>query len=330
MRPYNWAVFIGRFSPFHVGHLETLQHGLNIADRVLFLLGSSYQSLNTRNPITYEDRVDIIRASLSDEDRKRVSFTALVDFPYSESRWNAEVQRLVWEVTQNNRVVLIGVEKDATSYYLNEFPMWEYSPCEIVKSVSSTDIREAMFQGNYDDVIPYMCTDEAYNLLTNNWRLEADSMWHYEQEYKKKYGLGPFLTVDAAVVQSGHMLLVTRKHYGKGQLALPGGFVEKDETVVDAMLRELREETGLRIPKKILRGSIKKNQLFDAPNRSNRARIITYAYAIELNHTEPLPRVSGGDDAEQAEWIPLSAIIPNRMFEDHYHIIAQLHGLSMK
>jgi bifunctional NMN adenylyltransferase/nudix hydrolase len=332
MPHYKWAVFIGRFAPFHRGHYNTLQHGLEIADRVLILLGSARQARNTRNPLTWTERRDIIEASLTQEDRARISYAPLVDFPYSEARWSSEVQRIVWETTQNLGVVLIGVEKDSTSYYLNEFPMWDYEPVEITENISATDIRTDLckYYVPSPSVRESMCTEEAYFKLLDLWPEEVREMWRYEKAYERKYGLGPFITVDAAVVQSGHILLVTRGEYGKGQLAMPGGFVEKDETLVDAMIRELREETRLKVPEKVLRGSIKKNQIFDAPNRSARSRIITYAYGIELNDSEPLPKVQAGSDAKKAEWIPLVAINPENMFEDHFYIIATLHGLSVR
>ena len=94
------------------------------------------------------------------------------------------------------------------------------------------------------------------------------------------------------------------------------------------MIRELREETGLKVPEKVLRGSIQRNQVFDHPLRSNRAHIVSYAYGIELNSSEPLPHVKGGTDAAAAKWYPLSAIKSEMMFEDHFHIITTLHGLS--
>lgn len=331
MRNYKWAVFIGRFAPFHVGHYNTLKAGLDMADRVLILLGSAKQARSTRNPLTWEERRSIIEVSLPEEERNRVSYAPVLDFPYSDTRWSAEVQRIVWEVTENLGVVLIGMEKDETSYYLNEFPMWDYQPIEPVTPVSATEIRNLLY--NYESptaIRNYMCTDEAYETLSRIWPEEVHEMWRYEEAYEKKYGLGPFLTVDASVVQSGHILLVTRKDYGKGQLALPGGFLETNETLIDAMIRELREETRLKVPEKVLKGSIRRAQMFDAIGRSSRARIITYAYGIELNSSETLPKVQGGSDAKKAEWVPLAALNRENMFEDHFHIISTLHGLTTR
>jgi bifunctional NMN adenylyltransferase/nudix hydrolase len=329
MRQYRTAVFIGRFAPFHKGHLKTLEHGLELAEYVLILLGSAFRTRSTKNPLTWEERQSIILKSLPEEYRDRVTFAPLMDYPYSEARWNQEVQNVVYALTENRGVVLIGVEKDATSYYLNEFPMWAYSPATPSIVLSSTDIRTLMYADQPELIRPLMTCDEAYDELLRIWPKEVNEMWRYEEQYVVKYGEGPFFTVDAAVVQSGHILLVTRGEYGKGQLALPGGFLERDETAIDGMIRELREETGLKVPEKVLKGSIQRQQLFDCPTRSARARIITYAYSIQLNNSELLPRVKGSSDASHAQWVPLSAVKPERMFEDHYYIIANLHGLSI-
>ena len=138
-----------------------------------------------------------------------------------------------------------------------------------------------------------------------------------------------FVTVDAVVVQSGHVLLVERRsNPGAGLYALPGGFVNQTETLLDACLRELREETRLKVPAPVLKGSIKNRRIFDAPYRSARGRTITEAFYIELEPASTLPKVRGSDDARHAFWQPLGQLDSLRMFEDHFFIIQALAGLS--
>ena len=148
----------------------------------------------------------------------------------------------------------------------------------------------------------------------------------------KKYGgPGPHVTVDAAVVQAGHLLLIQRgSEYGGGQWALPGGFINRWETTEEAMLRELAEETQIKVPKKVLKGSIKDRRLYDDPHRSNRARIMTHAYHIRLDDSAGnLPKVKGSDDAQDARWFPIAQVqkMNAQMFEDHYSIIEDLLGV---
>ena len=73
------------------------------------------------------------------------------------------------------------------------------------------------------------------------------------QNYKSGWAASPypptFVTVAAVVVQSGHVLLIERNtRPGLGQTALPGGFVREDESLEDGVIRELREDTRIKVP----------------------------------------------------------------------------------
>ena len=134
-----------------------------------------------------------------------------------------------------------------------------------------------------------------------------------------------FFTGDALVTCAGHLLLVKRKiSPGKGLYALPGGFFDgkNDLNAVDTAIRELKEETNIKLPKSVLYGNIVKSDEFGDFDRSQRWRIITKATYIKLPDTT-LPYVKGGDDAAEAIWMPFSEIKRNRdkFFEDHLSII---------
>lgn len=136
-----------------------------------------------------------------------------------------------------------------------------------------------------------------------------------------------FNTVDSIVVQSGHILLVRRKnHPGKGCWAIPGGYIETEEAQLKSAIRELREETCLKVPEKVLRGSLISAETFDEPKRSTRGRIITRVFYFQLQDDHQLPRIKGDDDADKAQWITLDDFLHMReqMFEDHYHIIRKM------
>ena len=125
---------------------------------------------------------------------------------------------------------------------------------------------------------------------------------------------------------SGHVLMIKRKACpGMGLWALPGGFLNQNERILDGMIRELKEETGIKVPVPVLIGNIKGQQVFDDPNRSLRGRTITHAFFIELPAGE-LPHIKGMDDAEKAKWIPLSFIREEELFEDHYQILNTFLG----
>jgi 8-oxo-dGTP diphosphatase len=98
------------------------------------------------------------------------------------------------------------------------------------------------------------------------------------------------------------VLLVRRKDEPfKGCWALPGGFVNENESLDRAAARELHEETGLTVsPSKL-------EQLgaFGDPGRDPRGHTVTVAF-VTYRATET--SLSAGDDAVEAEWVPLRAL----------------------
>lgn len=155
----------------------------------------------------------------------------------------------------------------------------------------------------------------------------------YVEDYRRAWDVAPYpvtlVTVDTVIVHddpSGvpHVLLVRRGGIpGKGQYAVPGGFIEPDETLPTAALRELREETGLDLSDEDARSRLKGRHVFDDPQRSSRGRIITHAFYF-MFPAGRLPDVDGRDDAMEAHWVPLTDLARYRgqFFEDHGHILA--------
>lgn len=104
------------------------------------------------------------------------------------------------------------------------------------------------------------------------------------------------LTADAALFERGRVLLVERGHDPfAGRLALPGGFVEGNESAEQGVLRELREETGLEARVVALVG------LYSAPGRDPRGPTATAVYLVERTGG----RLKAGDDAARAVWVPI-------------------------
>jgi nicotinamide-nucleotide adenylyltransferase len=61
------GIFVGRFQPFHLGHLKAIKWILERCEKVTIVIGSSRQSFTERNPFTVEERRRMIRRSLEDE-----------------------------------------------------------------------------------------------------------------------------------------------------------------------------------------------------------------------------------------------------------------------
>ncbi|MBQ4836248.1 bifunctional nicotinamide-nucleotide adenylyltransferase/Nudix hydroxylase [Pseudoalteromonas luteoviolacea] len=345
---YDFLVFIGRFQPFHQGHLRVVKEGLKRASQVIILCGSAHQPRTVRNPWTSSERELMIRGTLSAEENSRVHTAPLMDTVYNDDAWVRNVQTTVKGiVTAQHRVPhktpligLIGHSKDQSSYYLNMFPQWQSVPVENYQAISATPLRKHLFSAQSEDFLSsedaqklplhvrgmldkFMCTAD-YHAIRN----EHEFIEKYRQAWQTAPYPPTFVTVDAVVVQSGHVLLIERKaRPGKGLWALPGGFIDGSVKLIDACLRELREETKLKVPAPVLKGSIKQQRVFDDPHRSARGRTITHAFYFDLAPNNALPKVKGADDAKHAMWVPLAELEPCKLFEDHYFIIQELTGM---
>ncbi|RED49928.1 bifunctional nicotinamide-nucleotide adenylyltransferase/Nudix hydroxylase [Aestuariispira insulae] len=330
---YDFLVFIGRFQPFHNGHLAVVERALALSQRLIICVGSSDAARSSRNPFTAEERIASIRDSLGAAERERVVFIQIQDHTYNDTAWIEQIQSSVASVVcdygfGDSRVGLIGYSKDESSYYLNLFPQWASENVRQDVIYNSTDIRRDYFRSNpiiSDHVMPEAVVDFLKDFLRDESYRALVAESEFIRKFRKQFEQLPypptFNTVDAVVIQSGHILMVRRGAMpGKGLWALPGGYLNVDETLIESMLRELREETRLKVPAPVLKGNIQAVQTFDDPHRSARGRILTQAYLIKLPDG-PLPKVKGGDDAAHAAWLPLGSLKPREIFEDHYHII---------
>lgn len=126
-----------------------------------------------------------------------------------------------------------------------------------------------------------------------------------DQEFVKTYDdskyAKPSVTADMVIFARGseaehlEVLLIQRgRPPFRGQYALPGGFVNPDESVDDAAARELKEETGVDC------GCLEQLRTFSTPGRDPRRWVITCAYLALVEKSEIT--VKAGDDAKAAEW----------------------------
>lgn len=132
-------------------------------------------------------------------------------------------------------------------------------------------------------------------------------------EYTYKYPR-PAVTSDCVVItkeEQPKVLLIQRgADPFKGCWAFPGGFMNMDETTEQCAIRELEEETGLKV------SELRQIGAYSKVDRDPRGRTITVAYLVIVNH--PIA-VTGQDDAAKAQWFPIDAL-PSLAF-DHENIM---------
>ena len=149
---FDDLVYIGRFQPFHLAHMQTVKIALEQSQNVILALGSAQNERNIKNPFSALEREQMILSNFSEEHQKRIKFVHVFDV-YNDEKWVNLVKSLVADVTQSSdKVGLIGHFKDESSYYLELFPEWEMLELEsLVGSISATPLREAYFRGEIID-----------------------------------------------------------------------------------------------------------------------------------------------------------------------------------
>lgn len=327
------ALCVGRFQPPHRAHLEAIRTALRQAERVAVVLGSAQRPRTPKNPWTPAERQAMIAACLTLAELDRVTFLAIPDRLYDDALWAASLRREVQAlVPDGGRVGLVGHLKDHSSYYLGLFPEWAFIEAKPHPGLHATDLRKQYFDGAtaLSDELPEPVKAwlEAWSHTTEYARVAEEH--RFIQTYKAQWAVAPyavnFVTADALVLKSGHVLLIERKQDpGQGLWAIPGGFVNTDEPVLQAALRELEEETALDVPEFEILAALSEREVFDDPDRSQRGRTITHLSCFRLG-PGPLPKVKPQDDAARAFWLPLSEVHSHgeRFFDDHQDIIIHL------
>ena len=336
---YDLIVYIGRFQPFSEHHKEIIRRAKEQSDHILVIVGSAYTRRTTRNPLTFEERASMIQEFIDSEYKQPWKFDVVPqrDRTYNDTSWAVDVGQHVKRQVEyikatrgdtaglsglaDYKIGIIGHKKDETTTHLDMFPQYDLIDVGFIDAPSATEIRDKIFYAasvDKDFAIDRIKKDlhVPYNVAKT-----LAKMYKEELEYKQHWGEGPFLTADSLVQVGDHILLVERGD--DGGLALPGGFLNKNETFLQGAIRELKEETRLKVPVPVLKGSIKKRQVFDDPHRSTRARIVTEAFHFHLINDTTLPEVRGSDDARRAFWFPINELCDKEelFFDDHYHII---------
>jgi len=327
----DYAVFVGRFQPFHNAHLRIIQEASKQSEKIIIVIGSHRSPLSVKNPWTCDERSSMILDAVGGELGIDPYIIHVKDYLYNDTMWLTSVQNQIAKIVgESNSVNLYGHFKDDSSYYLNFFPRWELMKQPNYYGINATDIRYSLFEDRHDwkKKSPESIHKDIISLKDSQVYESLLSEYKYVKDYKKSWENAPyvptFVTVDSVVVQDGHVLLIKRGcNPGKGKYALPGGFLNPEEFIFRGAIRELKEETKIDMAVPVLEHAFKEVHTFDHPKRSLRGRTITHAHFFKLESGHPLPNIKADDDASEALWVPINELarFEENFFEDHLGII---------
>lgn len=360
------GVLIGRMQPPHVGHIDLLNKMLEHCDHVLVLLGSSKRSRDTKNPFRWQKRAWMATRLFQEQyavrprvtetpvfirtefNNQYVMFQPLRDYPYSNTRWQFQVQKMVTEFAEDigaQEIVLYGNKKDESSWYLDLFPRWEHRQIPFFKPqgkvLNASDVRNDILRGGRPMDHEALIGGHGVNSLMA-WKHSAEGRRLCEEaqwidNFKEPYAALPyppvFQTVDTVITWRGLVLLGKRRgNPGKGLWALPGGYVNANEWIEVAAFRELGEEARTKVYLATRNGRkrlhfdptwTKNRKTYDYPGRSQRGRIITTRFHIQIpDHLEV--QHEAADDLQRTQFFPIHDVLERmdyEIFEDHQQII---------
>jgi bifunctional NMN adenylyltransferase/nudix hydrolase len=364
-KKYDVVVYRGRFQGFHNAHLQTILMGLQVAKKVIVVVGSANEPRTFyRNPFFENERIEMIRGALEDHFRHEdVHFTTVEDNP-NDYVWAENVEEQVHtlisaidhdepiEGAQSGiKIAQIGFKKDANCVRDVElFPDWEYVETPHFEPLDATQVRDIFFSKRPLGFLRGVCPESVIQYLkgfrTTEDFAELMAEKKFCEDYQKQFdGLEyapTFVTGDNVAFQDDTVLLVKRKNYpGKGLWGFPAGFfnaadrvtkrgevVKADKSVWACAIRELFEEANADVAEEELRLAMIGREIFDAEGRDPRGRFVTHAYAYNFDG-QPVFNVEAADDAEEVRRFHVNDINRRMMYADHYSILIWAYGQYM-
>lgn len=143
------GLLIGRFQPFHLGHLEALKFALSKVDKLWVGLGSSNKVVEKNNPFTAEQRKEMILSSIDDSIKNRISIYFIPDVD-NHMRWIEKIDTIV------PKFDIIFSNDDLTKHLYSKRNIQVLSiPFLNRESLSGTNIRDLIISDqNWDDLVP--------------------------------------------------------------------------------------------------------------------------------------------------------------------------------
>ncbi|MFQ5712069.1 MAG: nicotinamide-nucleotide adenylyltransferase, partial [Candidatus Geothermarchaeales archaeon] len=145
------GLFVGRFNPFHKGHLYAIRDILEEVDELIIVVGSSELNYEVENPFTTGERIYMIRMALDEAgiDASRYFIVPVPDI-HSHKTWTMHIIAYVppFDVVYSNNVIVSEPFRDL-GYSVRPVPMHER------ELYSATEVRRRMLEGgSWEELVP--------------------------------------------------------------------------------------------------------------------------------------------------------------------------------
>lgn len=209
MKQYKLAVVIGRMQFLHNGHIHLFREAAKKADQLLVLVGSADKAPSPSNPFNYADRERVIREALAEifpGADHLIGVKPLAD-DYREEQWQLNVMNAVAQYCDEQMpetglritdedIVLVGHEKDDSSYYLKSFPQWSFYNAPNDRGLNATDFRKELF--DLEPAKDYTFLPRLFELLQSLDKKDGTELSEIIQEYiGNSYGLIQHFKLDS-------------------------------------------------------------------------------------------------------------------------------------
>jgi len=222
------GIFIGRFQPLHNGHVSVIENAMFEVDELIIGIGSSQFGYTKTDPFTLDERIKMIEKSVKGN-YKIVPIPDVVDYP----AWVKHVEQRCpkFDVVYTGSPITRDLFRQA-GYDVKEI--------EFSSNISGTEVRKLLSEkvrNKWQNAVPQGTLEV---ILECNGE---DRLYYLHENYKYPKAT---LTVDGVIDYNGKIVLIKRGAPPfKGMFAIPGGHVDTGENVEKAVIREIKEETGL-------------------------------------------------------------------------------------